>query len=48
MPICLTNEPDLYQVGGARVRCLLYTEEAKDYRAQEPADAQPEEAQNAS
>jgi peptide/nickel transport system ATP-binding protein len=28
MPHCLTVEPDLYSVGGARVRCLLYTEHA--------------------
>jgi peptide/nickel transport system ATP-binding protein len=47
MPICATKEPDLYRVGGAQVRCLLYTEEAKDYHAQEPADAQAEEAKNA-
>jgi peptide/nickel transport system ATP-binding protein len=46
MPICPTNEPDLYPVGGARVRCLLFTEEAKQYRAQE--HAQPEGAKNAS
>ncbi len=26
MPQCLTREPELYQVGDARVRCLLYTE----------------------
>ncbi len=26
MPHCLTVEPDLYAVGEARVRCLLYTE----------------------
>jgi peptide/nickel transport system ATP-binding protein len=26
MPHCLTVEPDLYAVGGARVRCLLYAE----------------------
>jgi peptide/nickel transport system ATP-binding protein len=28
MPHCLTVEPDLYAVGAARVRCLLYTEHA--------------------
>jgi hypothetical protein len=28
MPHCLTVEPELYAVGGARVRCLLYTEHA--------------------
>jgi peptide/nickel transport system ATP-binding protein len=26
MPVCLTVEPDLYDVSGAEVRCLLYTE----------------------
>jgi peptide/nickel transport system ATP-binding protein len=30
MPICPTHEPALYPVGGAEVRCLLYTEEAKE------------------
>jgi peptide/nickel transport system ATP-binding protein len=34
MPQCLTVEPPLYEVGDARVRCLLYTEEA---RGSEPA-----------
>ena len=29
MPVCLEHEPDLYPVGDARVRCLLYTEEAE-------------------
>jgi peptide/nickel transport system ATP-binding protein len=48
MPICVANEPDLYLVAGAQVRCLLYTEEAKNYRAEEPADAQAEAAKHAS
>jgi peptide/nickel transport system ATP-binding protein len=26
MPVCLTHPPDLYPVGDAQVRCLLYTE----------------------
>jgi peptide/nickel transport system ATP-binding protein len=30
MPSCLTHEPDLYSVGDAEVRCLLYTERAKE------------------
>jgi peptide/nickel transport system ATP-binding protein len=30
MPACLKVEPDLYAVDGARVRCLLYTEQAKE------------------
>ena len=30
MPACLTHEPDLYPVDGAQVRCLLYTELAKE------------------
>ncbi|MGN6869338.1 MAG: ABC transporter ATP-binding protein [Solirubrobacteraceae bacterium] len=30
MPACLNVEPDLYAVGAARVRCLLYTEQAKE------------------
>ena len=30
MPACLQVEPDLYAVDGARVRCLLYTEQAKE------------------
>ena len=30
MPACLQVEPDLYEVDGARVRCLLYTEQAKE------------------
>jgi peptide/nickel transport system ATP-binding protein len=30
MPICPANEPDLYSVEGAEVRCLLYTERAKE------------------
>jgi peptide/nickel transport system ATP-binding protein len=29
MPVCLNVEPDLYAVGDARVRCLLYTEHAE-------------------
>ena len=30
MPICPTREPDLYDVRGADVRCLLYAEEVKE------------------
>jgi peptide/nickel transport system ATP-binding protein len=30
MPICLTQRPDLYPVEAAEVRCLLYTEQAKE------------------
>jgi len=30
MPICPANEPDLYSVEGADVRCLLYTERAQE------------------
>ena len=30
MPACLSREPDLYPVGGAEVRCLLYAEQAKE------------------
>jgi hypothetical protein len=30
MPVCLTHEPELYPVGDAEVRCLLYTEMAKE------------------
>ncbi|HET6867269.1 MAG TPA: ABC transporter ATP-binding protein [Solirubrobacteraceae bacterium] len=30
MPQCLRVEPDLYAVGAARVRCLLYSEQAKE------------------
>jgi peptide/nickel transport system ATP-binding protein len=30
MPACLTHAPDLYRVGDAEVRCLLYTEQAKE------------------
>jgi peptide/nickel transport system ATP-binding protein len=29
MPACLSVEPDLYPVGADQVRCLLYTEQAK-------------------
>ena len=29
MPVCPTHEPDLYPVGDAEVRCLLYTEQAE-------------------
>jgi peptide/nickel transport system ATP-binding protein len=29
MPACLEHAPDLYPVGDARVRCLLYAEQAK-------------------
>jgi len=30
MPVCLSHEPELYPVGGAEVRCLLYAEQAKE------------------
>ncbi len=30
MPICLTREPELYRVGDADVRCLLYADQAKE------------------
>ena len=30
MPACLTREPQLYPVGDSEVRCLLYTEQAKE------------------
>jgi peptide/nickel transport system ATP-binding protein len=30
MPACLTDEPELYRVGDAEVRCLLYAEQAKE------------------
>jgi peptide/nickel transport system ATP-binding protein len=30
MPICPEREPELYQIDGARVRCLLYAETADD------------------
>jgi hypothetical protein len=30
MPVCPANEPDLYSVEGTKVRCLLYTEQAKE------------------
>jgi hypothetical protein len=30
MPACLNVEPDLYAVGAARVRCLLYADRAKE------------------
>jgi len=30
MPACLTREPELYPVGDAEVRCLLYAEHAKE------------------
>jgi len=29
MPMCLNNDPELYRVGDAEVRCFLYTEQAK-------------------
>jgi hypothetical protein len=29
MPVCSSREPDLYDVDGAEVRCLLYTEHAE-------------------
>jgi peptide/nickel transport system ATP-binding protein len=30
MPACLEHAPDLYQLGDARVRCLLYAEQARE------------------
>ena len=30
MPVCVSREPELYRVGDAEVRCLLYAEPAKD------------------
>jgi peptide/nickel transport system ATP-binding protein len=30
MPECLTRAPELYRVGGAEVRCLLYAEKAAE------------------
>jgi peptide/nickel transport system ATP-binding protein len=30
MPACLTHEPELYSVGDADVRCLLYEEQSKE------------------
>jgi peptide/nickel transport system ATP-binding protein len=30
MPVCPSREPELYPVGGAEVRCLLYTEHANE------------------
>jgi peptide/nickel transport system ATP-binding protein len=30
MPACLTEGPDLYRIGDADVRCLLYAEQAKE------------------
>jgi hypothetical protein len=27
MPICLTHDPELYSVGDAEVRCLLYEQQ---------------------
>jgi hypothetical protein len=30
MPACLTHEPELYAVGDADVRCLLYEEQPKE------------------
>ncbi len=30
MPSCLSREPELYRVGDADVRCLLYAEQAKE------------------
>jgi peptide/nickel transport system ATP-binding protein len=30
MPECLTRPPELYAVGDARVRCLLYAEQASN------------------
>jgi peptide/nickel transport system ATP-binding protein len=30
MPACPVHAPELYPVGGARVRCLLYTEPARE------------------
>jgi peptide/nickel transport system ATP-binding protein len=37
MPACLTHEPELYPVGDARVRCLLYAEHEAE--AEKPAEA---------
>jgi len=34
MPACLTHEPELYRIGGARVRCLLYAEETTEANPQ--------------
>jgi peptide/nickel transport system ATP-binding protein len=48
MPICPTQEPDLYRVGGTKVRCLLYTNEAKEFHSEDSADAEAEEARDAS
>ena len=30
MPVCPDNDPELYRVGDAEVRCFLYTEQAKE------------------
>jgi peptide/nickel transport system ATP-binding protein len=30
MPACLSTEPELYRIGGAEVRCLLYAEQANE------------------
>jgi len=30
MPVCLDNDPELYRVAAADVRCFLYTEQAKE------------------
>ena len=30
MPVCVSTRPDLYPVGAAEVRCLLYTEHAEE------------------
>jgi peptide/nickel transport system ATP-binding protein len=30
MPVCLTHRPELYRVGDAEVRCLLYAEQAEE------------------
>jgi hypothetical protein len=30
MPACLSREPELFRVGDAEVRCLLYAEHAKE------------------
>jgi len=30
MPVCMSREPELYTVGDVAVRCLLYTEQAKE------------------
>jgi peptide/nickel transport system ATP-binding protein len=30
MPVCLTDRPELYRVGDAEVRCLLYAEQAEE------------------